>query len=82
MSTLLHVETVVTNDAGQVVGSSVVSLPTDAEVAPAVNLGDAIRSLDPEMVRGLVASSMESLADDPYAATLAVIASLVDEATS
>lgn len=81
MPALLHVETIVTDDAGRTVGSTVVSVPTDAEVAPLVDLGGIIRGLDPEMVRALAAAAMTSMASDPYAATIAVIADMIDEAT-
>lgn len=43
-------------------------------------VGDQVRRLDPELVRQLVAERGLTLTDDPYAATVEVIADLLDQA--
>lgn len=42
--------------------------------------GDAVRQLDPELVRQLVAERNLTFTDDPYNATLEVVADLLDQA--
>ena len=42
--------------------------------------GDAVRQLDPEVIRQLVAERNLTFTDDPYNATLEVIADLLDQA--
>lgn len=42
--------------------------------------GDSVRQLDPELVRQLVAERGLTFTDDPYAATLEVVADVLDQA--
>lgn len=58
---------------GAIEGVAVVEQQT---IAPP---GDHVRQLDPELVRQLVAERGLTLTDDPYAATLEVVADLLDQ---